>query len=152
MSAVSPFPIPVACQAGFDQPGRHRPAYLPEGGGHRHAAFRNLAIGALKTLGATDIARTTRAIRDNANELSSSWASPPGSIQRNLITLSGQRDTSAGFPNACATRRTWAAVGSAARTQPKLTARHLTRYCVTLLPGSQFWVGWLSPWPLAAGL
>lgn len=28
------------------------------------AAFRNLAIGALKTLGATNIAKTTRAIRD----------------------------------------------------------------------------------------
>jgi hypothetical protein len=28
------------------------------------AAFRNLAIGVLKTLGATNIAKTTRAIRD----------------------------------------------------------------------------------------
>ncbi|MER7577964.1 hypothetical protein [Streptomyces sp. NPDC126514] len=40
------------------------------------ATLRNLAIGALKTLGADNIAKTTRAIRQNPNEHSASWALP----------------------------------------------------------------------------
>lgn len=40
------------------------------------ATLRNLAIGALKALGATNIAKTTRAIHDQPKKPSPSWASP----------------------------------------------------------------------------